>query len=508
MSPANLLWLALAAWHALAASAAPSRAGATLKVAVPNPIDHTDPIKMRSAQETFVLPLIYEHLFLGNSDGNLSPELAESWTVDPKTARLLVRLKAGHFFSDGSEVRAADVVRSIARFCDPQYKTSGRLIGLKGCGPTSSGALGVGAQDDRTVYFELSVHPSAFLYQLAFGAAVVMKEVEKDTWAGSGPYRIDKLKEGRLVLVKNAFCTQSKNEGVDKIEFEFVPESELAGKLKTGEFDVASMYMYPSIVSMDLPAYRVYKHAAQVTQTLVLNPKVHPFTRIAVRKALAKGIEHSKIFECRPGQGRANGLIPKGLGGSLPAGAEGLKDSDDIPESFWASARLKSPVVARVYRSSERKNACEEDIIKAVFARLNITLEMIHLDSYKQLIPKYLDPSTNAYIEYFVFTSRDASSILGKLSPATKEPYFFYTAPKFEKQIAIALREGSIAKRFSIYRELSREIQDYAGVIPLYYVPHTNVVKKTLVGESSGNMIFNPNSFLFLLQMSPRATSL
>src|SRR5271155_2119416 len=108
------------------------KAAPILKVAVPNPILKLDPDVKLNAQEIFILPLIYEHLFLGNGNGDITPELAESWSFDPATHRLLIRIRKGRRFSDGSEVRAEDVAASFVRFCDPHNITYGRLIGLKG----------------------------------------------------------------------------------------------------------------------------------------------------------------------------------------------------------------------------------------------------------------------------------------------------------------------------------------------------------------------------------------
>lgn len=481
---------------------APARAagaGSSLKVAVPNPVDNLDPIKTLSAQEHFVLPLIFEHFFLGNSDGEIAPELAESWSFDPKTSRLLVKLKNGRVFSDGAPVTVSDAVSSMKRYCDPRNRSSGRLIGLKGCGPGAQGALGVGAVDDRTLFFEISVHPSAFLYQLAFGATVVVKDGGHGVWLGSGPFRIDSHEKGRLVIVRNPHYRAARNDYAERIEFEFVPEDSLLQRVKAGEFDVASMYMYPVVAALDSAEFVTLKHAAQVTQTMVLNPKSPAFKDAALRKSIAAKVRASKLFECRPGQIKAHGIIPKGIGGSL-------LETDDAPGGKPAgeSPRKSGPAVAvRLYRSAERKNDCEEDILRGIFSEFNIRLEVVHLKDYADLLPKYLDPATDGYIEYFVFTSREASSIFRKLSPKTKEPYFFYTDARVDELLAKALNEGSLTKRFSVYRRLNQDIEDHASVVPLYYVPHTNVVRKTLTQEGAGSISFNPNSFLFLLQMAP-----
>jgi hypothetical protein len=236
----------------------------------------------------------------------------------------------------------------------------------------------------------------------------------------------------------------------------------------------------------------------------VLNPGLPPFTNQALRRALADEVSRSSVAACRPGEIKAEGLIPRGIGGSLSSEDEPSASAKAAENSAALAARPRSPVTVTIYRSLERASKCEEDALGGAFAKWNIRLEFVHLASYAELIPKYLDKTTSGYIEYFVFTSRDAASVFKKFLPGNREPYFFYTSAAYARKLNQALAEGNIAKRFTVYRELNRDVREHASVIPLYYVPHANVVRKELVDEDFSATLFNPNSFIFLLQIDPK----
>src|SRR3989442_1414618 len=103
------------------AGASPGSAGAssgTARILMGAPTS-IDPAAVGDAGSAAVIAQLFETLTTFDSSRTLQPALAESWRTEDGGRRVVFHLRPALRFSDGSPLRASDVVRSWLRLIDP-----------------------------------------------------------------------------------------------------------------------------------------------------------------------------------------------------------------------------------------------------------------------------------------------------------------------------------------------------------------------------------------------------
>lgn len=475
----------------------------SLRVAIPNKIVTLDPIRVSLAQQAFTIPLIFESLVEATSEGEIKNTLISHWEFRQEKKAFRITIAPGHYFSDGGEVKAEDVVKTFKRLCEPDMPSATQLTGIQGCGSGIPEKIAVKVVNAMTVDFFINVHPSNFLYQLAFGRAAIFKE-ENGKFIGSGAYKVDAMNDEVVTLGRNPYSKHSVP--VDKLLFVYVSADHLKDELQKNEIDFASMYLRPTVEDFTNPNYTRIYYSPNVSQLLVINPKKYPFDHVEFRRAFINQLyAEGKFTSCGAGLVEAYGIIPWGVGGSM---ANEKPSYDGLPSPEVAVAKvpnLKNKTVSLTFlRHVDRKNDCEESQIINVGKKFHLDITFKHTSDYPALIKAYGSGKADGYIELVVFTSRDPSTVLRRFLPNSKEPFYYYTSKEVESSLKTAWVKSVLVERFKTYREISKRIVDYANIFPLYYVGHTTLVHRCLSsGVNTDGLNFNPNSFLYLTQVKP-----
>lgn len=457
-----------------------------LRIGVPNQIGGLDPIKSTNFHTRELIYLAYQHLVKINFDQELEPVLAKSWTFSEGSDRkIILTLKKGQIFSDGSTVKAEHVKASLERACSKESDESHNLQGLKGCKETHAGKktlLGVIIIDDETIQFEITGHPTLFLYQLTTQGALVSKVTEKGL-LGSGPYRFSSIEPRRLVLEKNPYFTGSlRNDGIIA---EQVEETELSTHLKDKKIDGLIVYHVGDTEGIAHVGYRDIEDKASITLGFALNSKHFPFNKTIVRKALAAELyNQDRIYQCRPGSKKAYGIIPLGIGGSVAHMAPEKLRVFSTEEVLRAVPRLKKKTTALIHRHVGRKNPCEETILVDAAKKFNIDLKLQYHDSYATLWPLYLNNSIDGYLEFFVFYKREAFNQLRRFLSSSEFNPPNFRDPELDQMIEDSWAAANSSLRFAGYRKVNQFLQDEALFIPLHYANHTSLMSECIDGIS------------------------
>src|SRR5690349_19073124 len=155
---------------------------------------------------------VVEGLTVLTDDGKVEPLLAKSWDVSPDGTVYTFHLQSGVTFSDGTPLKASDVVAALERVTSDE-STSARKKNL-------SIMKTIEAPDDGTVKVTLSARSQSFLFYLtATGAAVTKPNAgnPETTVIGTGPYTVAGWKQGdSITLTRNDkyWGEQAKNKEV------------------------------------------------------------------------------------------------------------------------------------------------------------------------------------------------------------------------------------------------------------------------------------------------------
>lgn len=264
-------------------------------------IDSLDPQRATSSLSRQLWYQIYDSLLEFDEDGNLVPNLANSWEISDDGLNVTFHLDDDIVCHDGTAFDSADVKFTADRALSEDNPS----VTKASWGPVTA----VEAVDPLTVRFVLSEPFGAFESFMADEFSGMLCDSVADLGdafgttdaIGTGPWQLDRWTKGdEIVLVANEQYVNrgrtSDNPGrphVDQLVFKVVPEGQtrLAG-LRTGEFDVIvpPIEDVPSIQEDDALGL----HVAQSTgQNMFIEYTISrpPFDDVRARQAVAYALD-------------------------------------------------------------------------------------------------------------------------------------------------------------------------------------------------------------------------
>ncbi len=466
-----------------------------LMFGVPNRIGRIDPLASMDVQTKQSLLLIFENLVQTNSQQELEPVLAETWTIAEDRKSILFSLRKDHHFSDGSPVTSTQVRQSMERLCSTGSYGAIDLAGLEGC---QTGHPKMEVLGPQSIRFHINVHPTLFLFQLSSSRAVITNE----KGLGSGPYVLNQTSPEEVRFIPNKHYHALQRVANDGIRLHHIDEDTFGQALRSLNPDGTIMYRVSATAATQDERFRIIEEPPGITLMLILNNQRFPFNDRRVRQAILAGLYESKIAECARGVRKAYGIIPVGLGGSLAPIAPKHLPIVSLQELTKAIPKLKQAVHVTLHRHIGRKDTCEENEVKRVLKRLNIIAEFKYHADYATLWPKYLDHSIDGFLELFVFRRREAFSILNFFLSKNKENFPNVHDATLDALISESMSVPSPTARFAAYREANQYILKHALAVPIHYVAHSNFIHRCILGVPS-DFDFSPFQKLMLLSRKP-----
>ena len=204
-----------------------------------------NPVLAFSDADQDLVSLIYSGLMRKNSDGTLTPDLAEKYEVSKDGLTYTFTLKNEIYFHDEKPVGADDVVFTINKIKDPVIKS-----------PKRGNWDGVSVEkiDEKTVKFTLKQSYASFLENTTLGimpaslweASPIELNDANTKPIGSGPYKVAKVNKqsGGLIDYYELAFFEKFNLGepyIEKIILRFYPnENDQISALESGEVDQIS----------------------------------------------------------------------------------------------------------------------------------------------------------------------------------------------------------------------------------------------------------------------------
>jgi peptide/nickel transport system substrate-binding protein len=344
----SLFGIGVAACGSSATSTSGSSSSATLTMesSPSGPITRDfNPFSPTSADNILgAVNMIYEPLLQFNllKPGTIYPWLATSDTWSNGGRTISFQIRSGVKFSNGSPFTAADVAfvfNLLKKF--PAINTNGLPI-------TSASSSG------STAVVNFSSPAYVLLYYIAstpmIDPSVWGKVANPDTFAdpspvGTGPYMLTTFSSQGVTLTKNPHYWQAGEPHVAKLDFPAFDSNTSANlALEQGTLDWGGNFVSDiksAYVAKD-PATNHYWMAPLQTETLIPNLDKFPFNSLAVREAVAAGVDRTVISadgednEQPPaiGAGTLTGL-------TLPIDASYLTPQTDQYSTTYNTAKAK-----------------------------------------------------------------------------------------------------------------------------------------------------------------------
>lgn len=303
--------------------AGPPKRGGTMKAAMQVDATSLDPHLSSSYSSSLVIEQVYSGLIQFDANMNITPDLAESWTMSDDGLVYTFKIRKGVKFHNGREMTTDDVIYSLNRVKDPQ-----------GGSPRSyllTDVKSIETPDADTARITLTKPFAALLSHLDTTMAIVPKEVVQQNgdlskvMVGTGPFKfVEFVPNTHATLVRNDNYHEEGVPYLDGLIWMPIPDDPTrTANIKTATVDFADQIPQKDIKSLQNErGIQLASGPSTLHDYLMLNCTRKPFTDVRVRQAIATAIDRKVMTD----------TILFGYGTPLDGGI--------IPKWHWAYANL------------------------------------------------------------------------------------------------------------------------------------------------------------------------
>ena len=429
-----------------------------------------------SAISEVTLYNVFETLTRINSDGTVSPLLAESWEVSPDLRTYTFRLRKGVKFHNGEPMNAAAVKFSFDRAGTEKSTNKDKRV--------FAAFTRVSAVDEHTVVVINSQINPNFLFAMGQGTAAIVEPKSAEGNAtkpvGTGPYQVEAWNKGSSVVLakwdayRNAAAIKFK-----KVTFRFISDpAAQAAALLSGDVDV-----FPRIGTRAVPQFKanprfqVLIGNSQGKTILTINNKKKPLDDIRVRRAILAAIDRKAVIE-----GAADGFGSP-IGSHYVRGLPGFIDTTGInpfniekAKALLAEAGVKTPLELSFKLPPPSYARQGGEVIAAQLAKIGIIAKIENVE-FAQWIsnvfggPKNFDLTMILHVEPFD---------LGNY--ANPNYYFGYDSQKFRDLYQQIQNAPRVADREKLLGDAQRMLANDAVNGFLYQPQLPTIAVKGLMG--------------------------
>ena len=244
--------------------------------------------------------VVYSNIFEGltrfGPDGSINPGLAASWDVSEDGMTYTFHLREGVKFHDGTEMNADDVVFSLDRARAEDSTNAQKAL--------FASIESVTAVDPLTVEVKLSEPNGNFLFNMAWGDAVIVAPESIDSAAtspvGTGPFVFKEWVQGDHVTITRNPDYWGEAPALAEATFKFISDPNAAfAAMMAGDVDAFPNFPAPETLAQfeNNPQFKVIVGSTEGETILSTNNKAEWLSDIRVREAIAHAINRQEIID-------------------------------------------------------------------------------------------------------------------------------------------------------------------------------------------------------------------
>ena len=428
-----------------------------------------------SAIAEIVLYNIFETLTKINSDGTVSPLLAESWEVSPDLKTYTFKLRKGVKFQNGEPFNANAVKFSFERAGSEKSTNKDKR--------TFASMDRVAAVDDHTVVILNKALDPDFLFLMGQATAIIVEPKSADTNAtkpvGTGPFQLDTWAKGSSVSLKkwdgfrNAAAVK-----LNKAMFRFIsdPAAQVAALL-AGDVDA-----FPRVTPRSVPQFKsnpkfqVVVSGSRAKTILAINNKKKPLNDVRVRRAIAAAIDRKAVID---GAGDGYGAP---IGSHYVPGAFGYVDTTGVnpfniekAKALLSEAGIKTPLELTLTLPPPPYARQGGEVIAAQLAKIGIVAKIENVEWAQWLSGTY----TNKNYDLTIISHVEPFDLGNFAKPGY---YWGYESPKFNELFDKIQNSPRPADRAKLLGDAQRMIANDAVHAFLYQPQWITVANKNIRG--------------------------
>lgn len=349
---------------------------AVLKVANHIGLTSWDPARSAGGPELQLFLLVYDTLININAAGELKPGVAETWEFEDGASTLVLHLRKGMEFTDGTPLTAEVVEQNLERsIALPDSTLAGTMANIADVEVDGDTIRITQDQPDSGLTTLLADRPGLIVNPANFDALAA-----DDVPNGSGPFILtDQVPAASMTFKKNQDYWNADAYQVAGMELSIIPDSTARlNAVRTGQVDLARVDPEQFEEASSASGLTVTTGPFLETMNMFFNPALEPaFADPRVRQAISLAIDREAIVEgVLFGHGIASAqYYPEGHSAhtpdldheltSDPERAKELLSDAGYPGGFTFEAVVYSPKSDRVAQA-----------VQAQLAEVGITLNL------------------------------------------------------------------------------------------------------------------------------------
>jgi peptide/nickel transport system substrate-binding protein len=460
--------------------------GGTMRFARAEDSTNFDTVVLPLNVDIWIVASVYEQLVRIAPNGvDLEPGVAESWELSPDSLTYTFHLRPGVMFSDGSPMKASDVIYTLDRArTEPTQAWTFTLAAVQD----------VAAPDDATVVITLSKPWAPFLADIAmFNSSILSEAWTKgneerlvNEMFGTGPFMLTEWKkEEYLLLKKNPHYWDEGLPLLDEIKISKVPDdNNRILQLQSGEIDAMQDVPWSRVAELESDAnLQVIRFPSSYTQYVTLNHGVPPLDDLNVRLALNHAVDRQAVIDIvLAGNGDpATTFVPKDMlywNNELPgfpfdlAKAQEYLANSPVPNGFELELSYLGGVVEYEQLATTLKDMWSQ-------IGVNVTITPMEQGVYYD---SWFNETYQSHIIYWTNDIVDPDQVCSAaVLPEVLNA--FHTAWMNEEAIELtraAPSELDPAKRKEIYFRIQEIFNEDSPSILVYYKPLLDAMTKKI----------------------------
>jgi len=418
---------------------------------------------------------VFETLTKINSDGTVSPLLAEKWEVSPDLKTYTFMLRKGVKFQNGEPFNANAVRFSFERAGGEKSTNKDKR--------TFASMDRVAVIDDYTVVIlNKSLDPD-FLFLMGQATAIIVEPKSAESNAtkpvGTGPFELSAWAKGSSVTLtkwdgyRNAAAIKMK-----KVTFRFIsdPAAQVAALL-AGDVDA-----FPRVTPRSVPQFKtndkfqVVVSGSRAKTILAINNKKKPLDDVRVRRAICAAIDRKAVIEgAADGYGAPIGshYVPGGFGFVDTTGINPF--NIDKARALLAEAGVKTPLQLSLVLPPPPYARQGGEVIAAQLAKIGIVAKIENVEWAQWLSGTY----TNKNYDLTIISHVEPFD-LGNYAKAGY--YWGYESTKFNELFDKIQNSPRPADRAKLLGDAQRMLANEAANGFLYQPQWITVARKGLKG--------------------------
>jgi ABC-type transport system substrate-binding protein len=298
-----LLALAVATVQSQVTTGGRPKRGGTLTVGLERDISILNPFAATFSQNQFVREMMYDALLAYDDSGEISPNLAQSWTISPDGKVYTFRIRRGVKFHNGKELTAEDTAWTINYIRNPKNAAYAHA--------RSATVIRAEAQDPYTMRVFLQQPTPGLLAafsEIKVGIVVGKESVEEGRArptafpSGTGPFKfVDWLPQQRIVFERFADYWGPQKPLLDRVVFRPIEDGTVRfAALRAGDLDMMRGTAYQLAQEIREGKFQgITSIEPRFTQNkrIAFNVVGSPFENKKLRQAVAYAINQKDIID-------------------------------------------------------------------------------------------------------------------------------------------------------------------------------------------------------------------